>query len=497
MVQSCIVATSDRVLADPMNHARRFLALALLGVLLTGGRVAAQPSPELDAARVSAAVDEYRRRNGVPGAIVVITDGADVDYVQGFGRDSTGAAVTTRTRLPIASLSKSFTALAVMQLVEQHRVDLDTPVVHYLPEFHLADQRSSQITVRQLLAHRSGMSDMTFREKSVSPVPATLADAVRALATATLASNPGERRSYHNPNYWVAARLVEVVSGVPFASYLRDHVFLPLGMTDSVAVDAVGGAPDVARGHIRILGTPIVRTEPAWFLGGCCGVMSTARDLAAWLAFHATGGRHLAVPIVSSESLQLMHDGLGWNTIDDAAGRRITHNGILFTFGARQVVLPDVRRGVGVAVVTNTGIGFAPTDADAIADMLLAAGADGALHQPPRVALMVDAGLVALTMATLLGGWLAVRRARRQARPRAGAWRRLLAIAGTGLAVTWLAAYPWWLRMVTRRDLNWEQSLDVSPLAFLFVTTLAAVTVAASTARWRAASARPPRGPGA
>lgn len=118
--------------------------------------------------------------------------------------------MTDTTPVPIASLSKSFTALAVMQLVDDGRVDLDVPVVRYLPEFMMADPRSTRITVRQLLGHTSGMADASFPEKSL-PAPSSLQESVAGLREASLSADPGTKFQYHNPNYWVAARLVEVV----------------------------------------------------------------------------------------------------------------------------------------------------------------------------------------------------------------------------------------------------------------------------------------------
>src|SRR6185312_5921599 len=94
----------------------------------------------------------------------------------------------------------------------------------------------ADITVRQLLEQTSGLADSQVRELSREQ-PDSLADAVVALRTARLAADPGTQWNYHNPNYQVAARLVEVVSGVPFAAYMRDHIFEPTGMTTSVAVE--------------------------------------------------------------------------------------------------------------------------------------------------------------------------------------------------------------------------------------------------------------------
>ena len=103
----------------------------------------------------------------------------------------------------------------------------------------MADPRIDQMTVRQLLNQTSGLSDWTFPAFS-RPQPGSSRELVAGMSTDRLASTPGSQWEYHNPNYKVAARLVEVVTGRPFAAYLREHVFDPLGIHDSSAIDTAG-----------------------------------------------------------------------------------------------------------------------------------------------------------------------------------------------------------------------------------------------------------------
>lgn len=110
-------------------------------------------------------VTDYMDRAGYPGVSIAITQVEDVLLTAGYGHDSTGADMTAHTPMPVASVSKSFTALAVMQLVESGDVALDEPVRSYLPDFQVDDPRSSKITVRELLSQTSGISDETLREK--------------------------------------------------------------------------------------------------------------------------------------------------------------------------------------------------------------------------------------------------------------------------------------------------------------------------------------------
>src|SRR3954451_19814106 len=210
---------------------RLFLVLAALLLGTATPAAAAAPAPDVDGY-----VRAYLDHTGLPGAAVAITHGADIVRVAGFGHDAAGTPITASSRLPIASLSKSMTAFAVLQLPGPGRLGLDEPVTRYLPEFRLADPRGARITVRMLLDQTSGMADSAFPDLKL-PQPHTLAEAVGRLREAGLASEPGAEFHYHNPNYEVAARIVEVVAGQPFAEYLRTHVFGPLGMTASTTVD--------------------------------------------------------------------------------------------------------------------------------------------------------------------------------------------------------------------------------------------------------------------
>jgi CubicO group peptidase (beta-lactamase class C family) len=157
----------------------------------------------------------------------------------------------------IASLSKSFTSLAVLQLVDAGKVSLDDPVALRLPEFRPADPRGVDVTVRQLLDQTSGLADREVHELNRHQ-PATLAEATTSLNSARLVAAPGTQFNYHNPNYEVAARLVEVLSGETFENYLRTHVFQPAGMTASLTTNTddqpVAGLAD---GHVIAYGRPI------------------------------------------------------------------------------------------------------------------------------------------------------------------------------------------------------------------------------------------------
>lgn len=316
-----------------------------------------RPSPDLDA--IDGYVERKMKANSVPGLALAITRDDEVVYLKGYGSAGQGKPVTPKTQFYVASLSKGFTALAVMQLVEEGKIGLEEPVRTYLPTFATADRRlSDQITVRELLNQTSGLADSGFPSYTL-PQPNSLERRAKSLREARLVSEPGTRFHYTDPNYAVLARLVEVASGEPFGAYLREHVFEPLKMGDTTSVltaeAAPRVAPDLAEGHILAFGIPFARGEMDGFLGGSGGVISTSEDMANYLIMQNNGGRFDGADLVSAKGVALMHTpprgiggsyAMGWTAPSGAKPRIVAHNGVLSTFHSDAALLPDNDYGV-------------------------------------------------------------------------------------------------------------------------------------------------------
>ncbi|MDA0563173.1 beta-lactamase family protein [Streptomonospora sp. S1-112] len=497
-------------LTPDSGRAARRRAPALAALLATAALAASAPAAPaladapgaaegprgLTAEAVDAYMADYLDSAALPGASVAVTRGEDVVVSAGYGTDSTGAPMTARTPMGLASVSKAFTALAVMRLVEEGRVELDRPVTDYLPEFRTADPRGADITVEQLLTHTSGMSDRGFREKS-EPAPGSLRGAVERLRAAEITADPGTEFSYHNPNFHVAARLVEVVADRPFADYLDAHVFTPLGMDDTVTVDTAAevfeaGTPT---GHIAAFGVPFAVSEPTSFYNGAGGMVSTADDMAAWLIAQHNGGLGPeGERVLSAEGIEATHTvpadapdnayALGWEVRETAAGNPLVeHGGIQFTYTAYQALLPE--SGYGIAVMANTGLGRG--DAQAITAGLVAL-AEG--EEPPGPAstalLAVDLVMAALTAGVVVLGVRGVRRAQgwvagRRGRPAWATVLRLLpyaAVIGAAATVNRLIA-----PVAAGRDLAWTHLFYLAPTAWIWLMTGALACAAVLAAR--------------
>jgi len=233
--------------------------------------------------------------NHIPGlALAVVRDGR-LAYTRAFGVRSlaTGEPMTDQTPVELASVSKSFTALAVLDLERQGRLDLDLPVATYLPEFGAgAGDDRSRITVRHLLGHTSGLSR---RRDSLMACCGDggefdLPVALRKLATSRPVRPPGARFAYANSNYVLLAALVERLGALPFPEYLRRRVFDPLGLTRTTLDPAEARSWGLSESHEWQWGR--VRISPSHYKGwyGASLVKSSAADMGRYLAAWLAGG---------------------------------------------------------------------------------------------------------------------------------------------------------------------------------------------------------------
>jgi CubicO group peptidase (beta-lactamase class C family) len=478
-----------------LGRCRRVVSFTAV-IVCALGPVAARPPAKLqDDAPVSRVVDgptidstirEYLDTVPVPGVAVAVTRGDRVLVAQGYGHTPGGDPIGQHTPMAVASVSKSFTALAVIQLVEAGLVDLDRPVRVYLPEFTMADSRVDQVTVRQLLNQTSGLSDRTFPAFSRRQ-PHSLHELVAGIRTVPLAAIPGSRWEYHNPNYQIAARMVEVVSGMAFDAYLRQHVFGPLGMRDSRTINTADDLPPSARGHMVVLGVPLAVPEPRAFGNGSGGVLSSAHDMAAWLIMQGQRGRGPdGAAIVSPASIATMRTpspasgtyALGWIIGETASGSpMLSHSGDLFTSTGQQLLLTDT--GWGVAVMANTGLvhGHA-RDIAALIVALIEGRPVPSVSIWPQV--LIDVVMLAFTAVIIAQAVRGVRRSHIWGTRRARLWiqlARILPLLAPLLACGTIHRLVGFL--YRGRDVAWVQVLYLYPtfMVLLVAASLAGVAV--------------------
>jgi len=257
-----------------------------------------------------------------------IVRGDDVVYTKALGVASlnTRRPVTERSLFCVASLSKPFVAVALLQLAERGRVDLDAPVRDYLPWFRI--RGADGLTARHLLQHTSGLSHGRAFRGDARGDDGSLERAVRRLASRRVRSTPGARYSYSNLGFMIAGALVATVSGEPFEDYIAGHVLRPLGMSDSTYVPSAAPPELLTAGHMRtalVVGKPraLRRGKLRRAFAPVGGLYTNVLDLGKWASVHLDQGRFRGASLLTPESFsRLTQDpipvpngssiGLGW-----------------------------------------------------------------------------------------------------------------------------------------------------------------------------------------
>ena len=280
---------------------------------------------------IDAFVEAKCKHLNVPGAALAIVEGDKIVHLRGFGQARPGGeAPTPQTPFVLGSTTKSFTALAVMQLVEAGKIELDAPIQRYLPWFRVADpQASAQITVRHLLNQTSGLpvlSGWTTLANFDDRPDATERQA-RALSKLKLARPVGSAFEYNNTNYNVLGLIIEAASGESYSDYIQKHIFNPLGMSHSFTSQAAAKQDGLATGHRYWFWFPFAAPNQPIPRGSLPSgqLISSAEDMAHYLIAYLNGGRYGDVQILSGAGTRRAMQRGGGFPCDGRFGGEIWH----------------------------------------------------------------------------------------------------------------------------------------------------------------------------
>jgi CubicO group peptidase (beta-lactamase class C family) len=364
---------------------------------------------------LSARISEtLNRRPAVGLAVGVVRDGrAGFFHGHGLADIGTNTPITEDTVFRVGSITKTVTAIAVMQLYEQGRVDLDAPANDFLRAFQLvlAQKGWQPATLRHLLTHTGGIPDVRRASDLLhagltpadgrppllnvefgQPLP-SLADYYRDGLQVVVA--PGSTFAYSNHGFAALGQIVEDVSGQPLDRYFREHIFDPLGMADSDLVRTERVASRLATGYAfeRRGARPVPDRD--WIGAGGGGIYATPRDLARYVATLLGGGANEHGRVLESSTLAMMFEphfqpdprvpgmGLGFFRGDVGGHHVAYHDGILPGFNAELLVAPA--DGVGLFAVTNGSSGafaWLQIELDRLLRHVLGVPEDGAHHVP-------------------------------------------------------------------------------------------------------------------
>ncbi len=447
------------------------LFVAILSFWLAGAlRSAYAQSDALDAY-----LEERSAAHRVPSLALAIAYADGRVDVRTYGE---GIAPTTRFR--IGSLSKSMTAVAVMQLFEEGRLDLDAPIQTYLTDFTTQNPDwARRITVRHLLNQTSGLSDrdyaITVNARPLEALPSSFA---RARHTA----EPSAQFAYFNANYDLLGRIVEVVSGQTYSAYLSQRLFAPARMQTALAYDdptprAIEG---LAQGHILLYGFPIPYAEQLPIPAPSGGIIASGADMAAFLRQFVIEEPSILSPDGITTVLSVPNGidssyAMGWFAAPNDDGRRIfNHAGDVLTFHADMVLLPD--DGIAFALLYNRQsllLGFATYPE--IREGVIALLRGGKPAQSGISASVIGIIILSVSIAVVVNDSLRLLLSRRWVNSRQNILKRGMRVIALLIPVAILLLLPTLILSLTGRGVNYAVLIAYLPDIMLLLVVSAAL----------------------
>jgi D-alanyl-D-alanine carboxypeptidase len=382
--------------ADPLRAAKfAFAALAAVFPLVVSAQTVDTLDPALKA-RVDRIAAQVLDQTGVPSASVAIVQHGKLVYTHAYGhaRLEPPVAATPEMRYSIGSISKQFTAAAILMLQEEGKLSLDDAVGKYIPGL----TEGNKVTIRQILSHTSGYQDYWPEDYVMTPMlkPESAQQIIDTWAKKPLDFEPGTQWQYSNTNFVIAGRIVETITGAPLMDMLVSRIFRPLGMKSVWNSDEAKLTSVDATAYYRHALGPlrVAPKEGRGWMFAAGELAMTAHDLALW------DESLIAETILKPESYKQMfteiklkdgkgtHYGLGVEVRDRDGHRSIEHGGEVSGFVSDDEVLVD--DGVAVAVLTNQdAVGAASTIAGLAAPVIL----NAPLAAPEQQAIDIYHGL--------------------------------------------------------------------------------------------------------
>lgn len=320
-------------------------------------------------------IDAYVNKSGIPGLSVGIVKDNQIVYLRSFGSaDNKGRSVTPQTPFILGSTSKSFTALAIMQMVEKGKLNLDDTVQKYLPWFRVENlESSSKITIRHLLNHTSGMSrNGAYSLISMSDLN-DLERYIRKLRSVKLTQSVGASFQYSNEGYQILGLIVESISGLSFSDYISRNIFVPLQMKHSYTSKVDAKANGLAEGNRVIFGFPVTSDlmyPKAYIPIGY--LISSSEDMCNYLICQMNDGVFENKRVASSSTINEMHKpaikiesnsyyGMGWFSGLTNGVYTVKHTGSVEDYYSYMAIIPKGNWGVIVlSNVNNVITGYKP-----------------------------------------------------------------------------------------------------------------------------------------
>ena len=312
------------------------------------------PASDFDADALDAYISGQMSKHGIQGISLAVTSKTEFIYLKGCGTAGDGRPMTPQTPMYIGSQSKSFTGLAIAQLIEQGKIKPNDAVQKYIPWFRVADKDASKkITVNHLLHHTSGLSEAGFTV--VLPYNASNEDAVRALASAELTAPIGTTFQYFNVGYDVLAVVIQNVSGMKYEDYIQRYIFDPLEMTRTYTDPVLARENGLSQGYSRFFGFTIPQEQPHRVFEVSAGyIISTAEDMAHYSMAMDNAGHYKGNQLLTTRGMDMLFApiqgyGMGWFVEQG----HVFHGGANETFKTYVDIYP--LRDMSIVLLINQG----------------------------------------------------------------------------------------------------------------------------------------------
>lgn len=355
------------------------------------GNVPAKPEYQAAIEKVREFIRYQMEDKSLPALSIALSDESGIIWSEGFGEANREKKIPADggTVYRVASLSKLFTAIGVMQLAEAGVVDIDAPVTNYLPDFQPENPFETEITLRQLMSHRSGL----VREPPVGsyfdPEEPGTAALVASLNNTRLVYPPETRTKYSNAAVSVAGLALEKAAGVPFEKYMQEKILSPIGMSRSSFDKQSKATRHLATGYMWTYEGR--RFEAPLFQLGmipAAGMYASVNDLARFLQVLINDGQMYDGELLSPETLKKMWEvqyaeegqtsgfGLGFYLSDLDGHQQIRHGGVMYGYASRIAALPDAGFGA-ITIITEDCANIVADQINNYAFRLLLAAKEG------------------------------------------------------------------------------------------------------------------------
>src|SRR5262245_28054872 len=334
-------------------------ALCQVGSPAAGQTVAATSTPD-EISRLQTELEpkikDVIQKGQLPGFAIGVVKNGKLIYAKGFGvaKLGTNSPVTSRSLFHMASVTKTFVATAVMQLVGQGKIDLDAPVTKYLPYFKMDDERYRDIRIRQMLSHTSGIPDTTnYHWDKPEYDEGALERFVRSVANQKLVFTPGEKFAYSNTAYEILGDVIAKVSGERFEDYVQRHILTPLGMKDSTLLVREANPQLLTSPHVEENGKLIVSKVFPYNRAHAPSstLYSSIEDMSRWAIANLNHGELNGRRILQREIAEVMwrpvvtafnmKEGISWFMTDLQGHHLVMHDGGDVGFESRLLLAPD------------------------------------------------------------------------------------------------------------------------------------------------------------